>query len=185
MRQRLLEAALAILKQRGLAGFRTADVIERAGVSKGALLHHFPTKVGLIVAVFEGLYDAEEAKARPSKRRTTLVETLSDLISDSHAFFFGESFSVTLDITISGARDPELRDAIFGSVRGFRKRAELAWAERLMAFGVSRDRAYDAVRMVNGTVRGLAVRTLWETDLPLSRRLEHDMAEMLAEYLSK
>ena len=44
MRARLLEATVELLVERGYAGTSTTLVSERAGVSRGAQLHHFPTK---------------------------------------------------------------------------------------------------------------------------------------------
>lgn len=185
MQRRLLDAAIAVLKERGLAGFRTGEVIERAGVSKGALLHHFPTKVSLIAAAFNRLRAATDASSRPFHPKATLAETLSDLLEESHAFFFGEAFYVSLDIAISGTRARELRDAIFDSVRGVRQRTEEIWTERLELYGISRERAHDAVWLVNSVIRGLAVRSLTESDHSWFWRLERIAVEIVADYLSK
>ncbi|MFF2768616.1 TetR family transcriptional regulator, partial [Streptomyces bacillaris] len=43
-RQRLLEAAVACLAEHGWAGSTVSVVAERAGVSRGAAQHHFPTR---------------------------------------------------------------------------------------------------------------------------------------------
>ncbi|MGA0543672.1 TetR/AcrR family transcriptional regulator [Brevundimonas sp. VNH65] len=53
MRQRLVDAAIACLSRLGYAATTTQVVMEEAGVSRGAMLHHFPTKVDLIIAVAE------------------------------------------------------------------------------------------------------------------------------------
>jgi AcrR family transcriptional regulator len=53
MRQRLIEAAISCLRRVGYAATTTQLVMEEAGVSRGAMLHHFPTKVDLIIAVGE------------------------------------------------------------------------------------------------------------------------------------
>lgn len=53
MRQRLVDAAIACLHRVGYAATITQLVMEEAGVSRGAMLHHFPTKVDLIIAVAE------------------------------------------------------------------------------------------------------------------------------------
>lgn len=55
MRARLLEATVELLVERGFAGTSTTLVSERAGVSRGAQLHHFPTKNDLVVAAVEHL----------------------------------------------------------------------------------------------------------------------------------
>jgi AcrR family transcriptional regulator len=52
-REAILEAALDLFMQRDYADVSTAEIIERAGVSKGALYHHFPGKLDLFLAVHE------------------------------------------------------------------------------------------------------------------------------------
>lgn len=185
MQRRLLDAAVAVLKRRGLAGFRTAEVVAMAGVSKGALLHHFPTKVSLIAAAFEWLREGTDESARYFHTRETLVDVIGDLIAESRTFFSGESFPVSLDVAISAARTPELRDAIFDTVRGIRQRTEALWIEQLSAFGISHERAADAVLLVNAAFRGSAVRTFWEPDRSVFDRVARVTAEMVADYLMK
>lgn len=48
-RRKLLDATLEALMERGYAGTSAPDVCVRAGMSRGALLHHFPTKASLVV----------------------------------------------------------------------------------------------------------------------------------------
>ncbi|MEV7617973.1 TetR/AcrR family transcriptional regulator [Streptomyces sp. NPDC089799] len=60
-RQRLLEAAVSCLAEHGWAGSTVAVVAERAGVSRGAAQHHFPTREDLFTAAVE--YVAEERSA--------------------------------------------------------------------------------------------------------------------------
>ena len=55
-RRRILDAAVALLGERGYAGLRTGEVAAAAGVSKGAQTHHFPSKEALVVAVVEHVF---------------------------------------------------------------------------------------------------------------------------------
>src|SRR5262245_50397043 len=48
-RARLLDATVASLIDSGYAGATTTDVCPRAGLSRGAQLHHFPTRADLVV----------------------------------------------------------------------------------------------------------------------------------------
>lgn len=52
VRQRLLDCAAQILVERGLAGLTVQAVADAAGVTKGGLLHHYPSKQKLTEAVF-------------------------------------------------------------------------------------------------------------------------------------
>ncbi|MEM6415459.1 MAG: TetR/AcrR family transcriptional regulator [Pseudomonadota bacterium] len=55
MRERLIEAAITVLEHDGYSAASVNRVVDVAGVSKGAYLHHFPTKHQLIVAVGDAL----------------------------------------------------------------------------------------------------------------------------------
>ncbi|MEO8605806.1 MAG: helix-turn-helix domain-containing protein, partial [bacterium] len=55
-RAKLLDAALECLVELGYAGTTTTEVALRAGVSRGAQLHHFPTRATLVAAAVEHLY---------------------------------------------------------------------------------------------------------------------------------
>ena len=72
MRARLLEATVELLVEKGFAGTSTTLVSERAGVSRGAQLHHFPTKNALVLAAVEHVADV---------RRSELLE-LGDSLGD-------------------------------------------------------------------------------------------------------
>jgi len=55
MKHRLIEATLDALVDVGYADFTFSHVVERAGVSRGAPLHHFPSKAALVEAAAETL----------------------------------------------------------------------------------------------------------------------------------
>src|SRR2546429_7813146 len=72
---RLLDATAEALADLGWAGLSTTDVARRAGVSRGAQQHHYPTKMTLVAAALEHLlvkmrdeYQASFA-ALPEERR--------------------------------------------------------------------------------------------------------------------
>jgi AcrR family transcriptional regulator len=54
-RAHLLAAALPLFAERGYAGVGTEDVVRAAGLTRGALYHHFADKQALFAAVFEKL----------------------------------------------------------------------------------------------------------------------------------
>ena len=56
-RDRILEAAINCFVELGYTNVTTAKVASSAGVSRGAMLHHFPSKTELIQAAVEYLHD--------------------------------------------------------------------------------------------------------------------------------
>ncbi len=113
MRARLLEATVECLVERGFAGTSTTLVSERAGVSRGAQLHHFPTKNDLVVAAVEHLTEKRGAElsaaaARlPSGRRRTraVLEMLAD-------HFTSDVFAAALELWVAARTDETLLAAV-------------------------------------------------------------------------
>ncbi|EYF01792.1 TetR/AcrR family transcriptional regulator [Chondromyces apiculatus] len=60
VRRRLLEHGARLCGQQGVAGLSLQEVAETAGVTKGGLLHHFPSKQALVEAIFDDLMQAFE-----------------------------------------------------------------------------------------------------------------------------
>lgn len=60
-REKLLEAALGVIRAQGYTATTVDDLCERAGVTKGAFFHHFATKDALAVAAAD--YWSETASA--------------------------------------------------------------------------------------------------------------------------
>lgn len=164
-RLRILKAAANLIRRRGYARFRTAEVAAAAGVSRGAQLHHFPTKDSLVVATLEYVFEQAQIISR---RRAAAVNRPRDLIeaviADAKEFFFSEHFMVAIDIVLSTSTDQAVRKRILDISRKARRPVEAAWAEALVAGGVPPNVAADVVALTLGVVRGMSLRTLWDND---------------------
>lgn len=112
MRTRLLDATIACLVEHGWSGTTTTVVSERAGVSRGAQLHHFPTKQALVVAAVEYIArrrrEELEAAARhlPRRRRTRAV---LGILSEQ---FTSPVFLAALELWVAARTDDALREAV-------------------------------------------------------------------------
>ena len=163
-RTRILDAAVEVLRKKGYAHFRTADVAKAAGVSRGAQLHHFKTKEKLVFAtmehVFHNVLATSQVRARTLKRGE---DPLERVIADGREFFFSTPFFISLDIATS-INSARFRKQLMAMVRNARLPAEKAWHQALMASGMSEQVADDVLWLTLGLVRGLAVRMLWQNE---------------------
>lgn len=64
VRRRLLEHGARLCVEHGVAGLSLQAVADTAGVTKGGLLHHFPTKQALVDAIFDELLQSFEGRVR-------------------------------------------------------------------------------------------------------------------------
>ena len=113
MRQRLLDATVELLIEHGYAGTSTTLVSERAGVSRGAQLHHFPTKNQLVLAAVEHLREQrstvllEAAQRLPRGRRRT--RAVLDMLGEH---FAGPVFTAALELWVAARTDAGLHEAV-------------------------------------------------------------------------
>ncbi|AWK75307.1 TetR family transcriptional regulator [Rhodococcus oxybenzonivorans] len=152
MRTRLLEAAVDSLVELGYAGTTTQGIARRAGVSRGAQLHHFPTKESLVVAAVEYLVDKRMAEILAAEVDT---DRGIDVLADA---FSGPLFYAALELWVAARTDSALFEAMVPLERKVTEALRQGSAE---VFG---DR-YDADTIEIGIelVRGLAVSALFRT----------------------
>lgn len=117
-RQALLDAAVASLVELGFARTTTLEVQKRSGLSRGALLHHFPTKAELLAAtiVHLGEMRGRELRHHVGKlpRGAGRTDAVLDLLWHS---FTGPLFYVAMELRAAARTDDELRNALTATER--------------------------------------------------------------------
>ncbi len=107
-----MEATIDCLSELGWAGTTTTVVSQRAGVSRGAQLHHFPSKQDLVVAAVEHLTErrrdelAHAIESLPTEGRTRAV---LDILG---AQFTGPVYFAALELWVAARTDEELLKAV-------------------------------------------------------------------------
>ena len=139
-RQRLVEAAIDCLVEGGYSRLTTLAVAERTRVSRGAMHHHFPTRMDLVAAVVEHVFYG--------RMRLFLEDYLSSLASGSEAEMLEiaaaahwrsvhtREYAAYLELAVASRTDQEL-DQFFGPVA---RRYDEVWiAEMIESFPQWRD----------------------------------------------
>lgn len=112
-RARLLEATIDCLVERGWSGTTTTVVAARAGVSRGAQLHHYPTKTTLVTAAVAHLAERRAAEIRAEAEALPAGPQRIDQVIDMLAVAFtGPLFVAALELWVAARTDPELREAL-------------------------------------------------------------------------
>ncbi|MDX3385165.1 TetR/AcrR family transcriptional regulator [Streptomyces niveiscabiei] len=160
-RQRLLEAAVACLAEYGWAGSTVAVVAERAGVSRGAAQHHFPTREDLFTAAVE--YVAEERSGalralfpQGATDRAAVVGALVDL-------YTGPLFRAALHLWVAASNEEQLRPRVTElEARVGRETHRIA--VELLGADESRPGARETVQGLLDMARGLGLANLLTDD---------------------
>lgn len=112
--RRLLEATVECLYEHGWSGATTTVIAERAGVSRGAQLHHYPTRAALVLAAVQHLAErrAEEIRNEAAALTGDREERLDRVVELLAAAFTGPLFVAALEVWVAARTDAELRDAL-------------------------------------------------------------------------
>lgn len=121
----ILDAAVACLVEDGHAGASTLAVQARAGVSRGRLLHHFPSRAELLVAAADHLATTklEEVRVRAAALmadQPTGRERVDRAIDLMWATFQEPPFWAAMELWTAARTDPALRAALRSGERPLR-----------------------------------------------------------------
>ncbi|MFE6461346.1 TetR/AcrR family transcriptional regulator [Streptomyces cinereoruber] len=176
-RQRLLEAAVSCLAEHGWAGSTVSVVAERAGVSRGAAQHHFPTREDLFTAAVE--YVAEERsqalRALPSDDREAAVAALVDL-------YTGPLFRAALHLWVAATGEDQLRARVT-ELEARVGRESHRIAVEVLGADETRPGVRETVQGLLDMARGLGLATLLTDDRTRRERVVSQWARLVNEAL--
>ena len=156
-REALLDATIACLVEDGYTGTTTARVAERAGLSRGAHLHHFQTRDTLLAAAADHL----------TRRRGEELLAAADALPEGHdrvaagldllwRMYANPLYQASLDLWTHARTDLELRRHLMPVERALdRQTVELS--RRLFPDAAGRLDFERLVELSIATIRGLVV----------------------------
>lgn len=161
-RRKLLDATIASLFEVGYFQTSTVAVTERAGVSRGAMLHHFPSKADLMMAASDHIVGL---------RRDIHTDRLGRLATDREKFLalidvLWEAFQTPsgiarIEIMVGARSDPEIGPRFRElNDRLEERHKDVVWglAQRLGVKDRKKVRAF--VQLYAAALRGLAIDSL-------------------------
>ncbi|MET7380750.1 TetR/AcrR family transcriptional regulator [Streptomyces sp. NPDC005526] len=180
-RQRLLEAAVACLAEHGWAGSTVSVVAERAGVSRGAAQHHFPTREDLFTAAVE--YVAEE---RSTALRALFPEGAGAdrraVVSALVGLYTGPLFRAALHLWVAASDEEQLRPRVT-ELEARVGRESHRIAVELLGADESRPGVRETVQGLLDMARGLGLATLLTDDRARRERVVAQWAALLDDAL--
>ena len=156
MRLRLMEATVESLVELGWAGTTTTVVSQRAGVSRGAQLHHFPSKQALVVAAVEHLTDRRRDDMRRHAEGLPEHDRIRGVLEILAAQFVSPVFFAALELWVAARTDAELRKSVAPLERRIGRETH-AYAVELLDIDESRGDNRQLVQATLDLVRGLGL----------------------------
>jgi AcrR family transcriptional regulator len=182
-RRALVDAAVVCIGELGWTGATVAVIAERAGVSRGAAQHHFPTREDLVVATVEYLGEEQVRQLREGTaalppgppRVEAVVEMLLEL-------YTGAAFRAALHLWVAASTDETLRDVVVPLQAKVGREAH-----RMAVQVLGADQSHPGVReLVQATMdlaRGLGLANLLADDAARRTQIVAQWARVLGDAL--
>lgn len=182
-RLRLIEATIGCLVDHGWSGTTTTAVAERAGVSRGAQLHHYPTRSELVIAAVQHLAEIRinEIRRRAAElpdtgpRAAAVLDMLAELCT-------GPLFTAALELWVAARTDDELRPEVAQLEAVFGRETHRLTVE-LLGANENKPGVRETVQATLDMMRGLGLANLLSDDSPRRTALLAAWATTLEERL--
>jgi len=166
MRARLVDAAIRCLNRHGYSATTVAMVADEAGVSRGGMLHQFPTKVDLMLEVVRHAsgYDDNAnrvAMARDPDKRLAFM----NLTDATWRVITKPPAMAKLEIMIAARSDPALAERLPHIIQAIEaRRHDNVWEVAEEAGITDRDQVDAMVTLHMAAMRGLAIELMFTQD---------------------
>ena len=185
MRLRLLEATVECLVEHGWSGTSTTLVSQRAGVSRGAQLHHFPTKNDLVIAAVEHLSEKRGEELRVAARSLPTGKRRTKAVLDMFAeHFTSPVFNAALELWVAARSDETLHAAVVPLEQRVGREAHQIAVEALGA-DERQPGARELVQATLDLVRGLGLANTISDDTRRRQRILAAWARTLDQELAR
>jgi AcrR family transcriptional regulator len=155
MRRALIDASTRTIYRLGYGGATTALIAEEAGVSRGALTHHFATRAELMAEVLRDVFEQERSEYEAATAETHAGLHASDWPAMLWRAFSRPSGFAVLEILQAARSDAELSERVKETQQSIEDVASSIMDAR---FGLKvSSEALDEMRLVVWAVRGLSI----------------------------
>ena len=168
--QRLLDATVACIVDLGLKETSTTEVCRRAGLSRGAQLHHYPTRAELVAAAVEHLVARRHDEFRAAYARMldgpTSVRAAIDAL---WKIYSGPTLHAWQELTVAARTDAELRRLMAAVNQRFFALAQDTLASLMGPAARTDPELAAATRLTLAVLDGLALNQVLEEDERVTR----------------
>lgn len=164
-RARLIKAAIQVLGETGYAHLTISKVTQRAGLTNGAMQHHFPSRDDLMLAVFDAVYPVLEipfdeiaAEGLPAQARVAaVVDRLWEIYSRPE-------YLAIWDVALGSRGDRKLWARLRSYQRGVATRMRSQFVALFADLDIDPAEVEQALSLTVSQMRGVALQAMFGPD---------------------
>lgn len=180
---KLIDATIACVNELSFARTTTTHIAKQAGLSRGALQHHFATREDLLLAVWSAIQGRFlELFDEPFPTGASMETLTARLLERLWALYRSPAYLASIEIRLGVRSEPTLHHAIEQDMQRFNEIYELRWQELFSPFA-SKDAIEECRRVIGGALRGLALLKMQEHDETYYERTLDMCRDMMVSYL--
>ncbi len=185
-RQRLLEAAVTCLWKYGYAGTTLTSVAREAGMSRGPQQYYFPTRVDLMVGVWDYVSTQMElhysVMGHPSLSRQ---EKLQATVEAAIEWAGSKAHIAELELKLATRGDPDLRAVLQDLINARESATDAVWSRFFGEPDVAEADLTARRYAIVGMIHGLAIERISGRPQALLTRMEQELRQMAQTALSR
>jgi AcrR family transcriptional regulator len=157
-RGKLIQAAIDLICERGYANLTTPEIAARAGVSRGALQHHFATRYDLIAAVNERLTNSMLALVEDLEAgKLPIASRVDQVVGRYWSVYTSAAYLAVLNIFLGLRTGDALSRRVRRNFVDIYRKSDAPWFQLFGDAGVGRGELAALRRLTLATLRGLAI----------------------------
>lgn len=177
----LVDAAVRLLASAGFAKATTQAIAKEAGMTTGALHHHFPTKDDLMLAVLDqSAITVEEKLQAQNATPFTGKESIRALVEHLWQIYGQPEYWAVWEIIIGARSDPDMHRRVVEHRAQSMANVILPWLKRIESMAGAPDQRTDIFEFMLIAIRGLSLERFMDKDAAYFDR----HLSMLADYVS-
>jgi AcrR family transcriptional regulator len=184
-RRSLLSSAVELIAANGIAGVSIPQIAKGAGVTTGAIQHHFGSREALLIAVVADF--AEAMRVQTDEKRMDQSARIEDRVAaicrETWDTFNTNHFIATMEILIALRHDTNSFPQILKLMQAIEAELDRNWITYFAEQGLSESELGALRHLMQASLRGLVIRRLYRSDRTvweIERRL---LEAMLTQFL--
>lgn len=178
-RAQLLDAAVDCLADVGYANTSTAAVANRAGLTRGAHVHHFRTRTELFAQAIDHLETLQRDAAHEAIETSPSAGPADLLVDAVAAAFFGRLGRASVELFVAVRNDDALNEHMLRSQSSLTRDILRSWA-KTAGTDIPRERQETAFWLTINQIRGVAVDDMVGRDPKRPERLLAEWRRLVA-----